>query len=177
MNPSRSGPHSKKLWICKSEVGPWNESLANSIYSDASSPRPTLRSQAEALTLSTAETSQEGKVSGENFWRRSSRAPSRESISAWGSDLCRWPWVKSCGPPRLRVDGSIQTRGAGFWWALRVSLKGGLWSRTWGSARLLISRWSSSGGTHRTSWCEFKDLQAACSPDRCWGSNSMEQFR
>ena len=36
-------------------------------------------------------------------------------------------------------------------------------------------RGSPSGGAHRTGWCEFKDLQAACSPDRCWGSNSMEQ--
>ena len=44
MTPSRSGPHSKKLWICRSEVGPWNESLANSVYSDASPPRPTFRS-------------------------------------------------------------------------------------------------------------------------------------
>ena len=34
---------------------------------------------------------------------------------------------------------------------------------------------SSSGGAHRTGWCEFKDLQAACSPDRRWGSTSTEQ--
>ena len=54
----------------------------------------------------------------------------------------------------------------------------GLCSRPWGSARLLVSRkGSSSAGAHRAGWCEFKDLQAACSPDRCWGSNSMEQFR
>ena len=36
-------------------------------------------------------------------------------------------------------------------------------------------RGSRSAGAHRTGWCEFKDLQAACSPDRRWGSNSTEQ--
>ena len=55
---------------------------------------------------------------------------------------------------------------------------GGLYSRPWGSARLLVSRkGSSSAGAHGTGCCDFKDLQAACSPDRCWGSNSMEQFK
>ena len=34
---------------------------------------------------------------------------------------------------------------------------------------------SSSGSAHGTGWCEFKDLQAACSPYRRWGSNSTEQ--
>ena len=57
--------------------------------------------------------------------------PGWESSSTWGSGLSKWPWVKCCGLSRLSVDGSIQIRGAEFWWALRVSVKRGLWSRPW----------------------------------------------
>ena len=75
----------------------------------------------------------------EGPWGRSRLEPGRESSSTWGSGLSKGPWVKGCGLPRLSVDWSIQTRGVGIWWALRVSLKGGLCSRPRGSGRLLIS--------------------------------------
>ena len=66
------------------------------------------------------------------------------------------------------MDGSIQTKRSRILVsAVRVSLKGGCavdpgvqqdcWSQGKGS---------SSGGAHRTGWCEFKDLQAACCLDR-----------
>ena len=85
--------------------------------------------------------------------------------------------MKCYGLPRLSVDWPIQTKRIRILVsAVRVSLKGGLWSRPWGLARQLVSRnGSSSGGAHRTGWCEFKDLQAACCLDRLWGSNSTEQ--
>ena len=116
-----------------------------------------------------------GEGLGWEFLREVRLEPGRERSSTWGSGLSKGPWVKCCGLRRLSMDGSIQTRGAGIWWALRVSLKGacavdpGLQQDCWSQGG-----WSSSGGAHRTGWCEFKDLQAACSPQRCCGSNRME---
>ena len=110
------------------------------------------------------------------LWVRSRIELNRERGSNWGSGFYKRTWMKCCGLPRLSVDGSIQTRGAGFWWALRVSLKGGLCSRPWVQQDCWSQgRGSRSAGAHRTGWCEFKDLQAACSPDRRWGSTSTEQ--
>ena len=73
--------------------------------------------------------------------------------------------------------GPFKPRGAGFWWALRVSLKGGACAVDPGVQQDCWSQGtgSSSGGAHRTGWCELKDQQAACSPDRRWGSTSTEQ--
>ena len=132
LNPTRSGPHSK-LWICRSEVGPWNESSASSLFVLMLLPQDP---HSGALSFSPhAQHSwdlSEGEGLGWEFLRDVRLEPGRESCNTWGSGLSKWPWVKCCGFPRLSVDGSIQMEvhsscgGAGFWWALRVSLKRGL---------------------------------------------------
>ena len=117
-----------------------------------------------------------GEVLGQEFLR-SRLGPSRKSSSIWGSGLYKRLWVKCCGLPRLSGDGSIQTKSSrnlvssegvteGGACAVDPGVQQGCWS---------LGGWSSSAGAHRTGWCELKDLQAACSPDRRWGSNSTEQ--
>ena len=111
------------------------------------------------------------------LWVRSRIELNRERGSNWGSGFYKRTWMKCCGLPRLSADWSIQTKRTRILVsAPRVSLKGSLWigpgvqQDCWSQGR-----GSSSGGAHRTGWCEFKEPQAACSPDRCWGSNSTEQ--
>ena len=118
-------------------------------------------------------------LSGEEvLWQeflRSRLGPSRESSSTWGSGLYKRSWLKCCGLPRLSVDRTIQTKRSrnlelwGCHWRGACAVDPGVQQDCWSQGG-----WSSSAGVPRTGWCEFKDLQAACSPDRHWGSNSME---
>ena len=53
----------------------------------------------------------------------------------------------------------------GCHWRGACAVDPGVWQDCWSQGR-----GSSSEGAHRTGWCEFKDLQAAWSPDRRWGT-------
>ena len=99
------------------------------------------------------------------LWVRSRIELNRERGSNWGSGFYKRTWMKCCGLPRLSVDGSIQTKRTRILVsALRVSLKGSLWigpgvqQDCWSQGT-----GSSSGGAHKTGWCEFNEPQAACS--------------
>ena len=77
------------------------------VYSDASSPRPTLRSPKLQPSHSAQLRPPGGEGLGQEFLGEVRLEPSRESSSTWGSGLSKGPWVKCCGLPRLSVDGSI----------------------------------------------------------------------
>ena len=110
-NPMRSEPHSERLWICRFQVRPWNESSASSLFI-----LMLLRQDPHSGALSFSPHTQHswdlsgGKGLGQEFLGEVRLEPSRESSSTWGSGLSKGPWVKCCGLPRLSVDGSIQTK-------------------------------------------------------------------
>ena len=114
------------------------------------------------------------EVLGQEFLR-SSLGPGRESSSTRGSGLSKRPWLKCCGLARLSMDRSIQSKRSsnlelsGCHWRRACAVDPGVQQDYWSQGG-----WSSSVGVHRIGWCEFKDLQAACSPDRRWGINSMQ---
>ena len=145
------------------------------VYFDASPPRPTLRSP-ELQPSHSAHLRPLRRVLGQEF-PRSRLGPSRKSSSIWGSGLYKRLWVKCCGLPRLSVDGSIQTKRSRILVSYEGVTEGGACAVDPGVQQDCWSQggWSPSAGAHRTGWCELKDLQAACSPDRRWGSTSTEQ--
>ena len=111
------------------------------------------------------------------LWVRSRIELNRERGSNWGSGFYKRTWMKCCGLPRLSVDGSIQTKRSRILVSYEGVTEGGACAVGPGVQQDCWSQggWSPSAGAHRTGWCELKDLQAACSPDRRWGSNSTEQ--
>ena len=66
------------------------------------------------------------------------------------------------------MDGSIQTKRSRILVSSEGVIEGGACAVDAGVQQDCWSqgRGSPSGRAHRTGWCEFKDLQAACSPDR-----------
>jgi len=66
------------------------------------------------------------------------------------------------------MDGSIQTKRSRILVSSEGVIEGGACAVDPGVQQDCWSqgRGSPSGRAHRTGWCEFKDLQAACSPDR-----------
>ena len=108
-NPWNSGLHSKKIWICRSTVGTWNESLPSSLFFLFLPPNPrsgALRSRPH--THHTWDLSVGEDLRGGGFLRDvKARIRQRKYL---GFSLYTWPWVKCSGLPRLSVDFSIQTK-------------------------------------------------------------------
>ena len=116
-NPWSSGPHSKRIWLCRSTVGPWNESLASSLFFLMFLP-PNPHSGALRSSPHTHHTwdLSVGEDLRGNFWERSKLESGREST--WGSAFIHDPGWSALGSPGWVWISPFKPRQAGFWWAL-----------------------------------------------------------
>ena len=158
--------------------GAMKEVISKSIFSDVSSPKPTFRGPELKASHSPhlrplcrggfrAEISESSKLASARE-NTSSYSLACRSYAGWGAlGSLGWVWINPFKPKQ-------QIRWAlwGCHWRGASKVDRGVQQDCWSQAR-----WSSKAGAHRTGFCEFKKPQAACCPDRCWGSNSMDRFR